>query len=72
MANRLRAEMVRQNLSFRELAFLTQPPLSPGYLCRLASGQRWPSKRAALAVAKALRVSPARLWVEDGDGAATR
>jgi transcriptional regulator with XRE-family HTH domain len=58
--NRLREEMRRQRLSFRDLAFLTGH--SAGYLCHLATGRRRPSRESALRIAKALHVAPARLW----------
>jgi transcriptional regulator with XRE-family HTH domain len=61
-SGRLRAAMSTKRLSFRDLAFLTG--LSAAYLCRVASGKRQPSKKAALAIAKAVGVSPALLWAE--------
>jgi transcriptional regulator with XRE-family HTH domain len=51
--------MRRRDLSFRELAFLTD--LSAPYLWRVAHGQRRPSKDAALTIAKALNIAPYRL-----------
>lgn len=55
----MREAMERKGLSFRNLEFLTD--LSAGYLCRVANGQRRPSKQAALVIAKALGISPQRL-----------
>ena len=62
MPNRLRAEMERRQLSYRDLAFLTG--YSAGFLCRVANGKRRPSREHALAIARALKVSPGRLWAE--------
>ncbi|MFN2489882.1 MAG: helix-turn-helix domain-containing protein [Actinomycetota bacterium] len=62
-SNRLQDEMSRQQLSYRDLAFRTD--LSPAFLCRVANGRRKPSKINAERIARALRVSPYRLWRQD-------
>jgi transcriptional regulator with XRE-family HTH domain len=60
MANgTMREAMARQGYSFRDLGFLTE--LSPGYLCRVARGERRLSKEAAFRVARVLKIAPRRL-----------
>jgi transcriptional regulator with XRE-family HTH domain len=57
----IREAMARKGLTFRDLAWLTD--YSAAYLCRVANGTRWPSKDAALRIAKALQI-PARKVAE--------
>lgn len=59
MAGDLKTLMRRKHLSFRQLAFLTD--LSAGFLCRIANGDRRPSKKAAVRIAQALGTSPGRI-----------
>ena len=54
--------MQREGLSFRTLSFKTG--LSPGFLCRVATGKQKPSVNAALEIAAALRSDPRRLFPE--------
>lgn len=63
----LRDAMARKGYSFRDLAFQTD--LDPGYLCRVANGERRPSKDAALRIALALGSKGlARALRATGDG----
>jgi hypothetical protein len=55
----MREAMARKGHSFRTLSFLTD--LDPGYLCRIASGERRPSKDAALKIARILSLNPRTL-----------
>jgi len=57
--------MARRSVSFRGLAFVTG--LDAGYLCRIANGERRPSREAAVAIAKALGVGPGLLWGRGAD-----
>jgi len=56
----LQAVLAAKGYSYRDGAFVTG--YSASYLNRLGTGKRQPSKRAALAIAKALGVSPRELW----------
>jgi transcriptional regulator with XRE-family HTH domain len=60
--------MERRGLSYRHLAFLTD--LSAPYLCRVANGQRQPSREAAVNIAKALGIAPQRLMRVEEEPAA--
>lgn len=58
----MKEAMARKDYSFRNLAFLTK--YSAAYLCRVAKGDRQPSREAALAIAKALGVPVSRIYEE--------
>jgi len=60
MGNALRELMDKDRLSYGVLGFLTG--YSRGFLCQIANDKRQPSPEAALKIAKALKVSPLRLW----------
>jgi len=56
----MKAAMARRRASFRDLAHLTGY-CSP-YLCRVSTGERTPSRLAALEISKALQVPWGQLW----------
>lgn len=60
--NTVRAAMEQEGLTYRDLAFLTG--LDPGYLNRIARGDKVPSRKAALRIAKALGLRPEEVPAE--------
>jgi len=58
--------MKREGRSFRVLGFLTN--YDPGYLWRVARGERSPSREAAVKIAKALNMPLRQLWKESRVG----
>lgn len=53
-------EMNRRGWSYRDLGHASG--YSAPFLCRVAHGHRRPSRQAQVVIAKALGVSPRRLW----------
>lgn len=53
----MREAMIQQECTYRDLSFLTGG-LDPGYLNRIVRGQKVPSRRVALRIAKALGLRP--------------
>lgn len=60
--NAMTTAMAREHKSYRDLGFLTN--FDPGYLWKIATGERAPSRAAALEIAKALNVPVDGLWVK--------
>jgi transcriptional regulator with XRE-family HTH domain len=60
---RLRAARLRQGMSVRELARLTD--LAPATVSRIETGRRWPSVTSLCAIGNALRISFDELFLDD-------
>jgi len=59
--------MIRRKTSYRVLGFLTNR--DPGYLWRVAKGERSPSRATAFEIARALNVPVSQLWKRSRDSA---